>query len=58
MYLQFYPFVDMPYAFCTREKTPWCEYAENAQFGPTTKLLQEVSFSIDFFLTKSDLLVS
>lgn len=35
-------FLDMPYAFCTREKTPWCEYAESAQFGPTTKMLQEV----------------
>ncbi|KAJ8934954.1 hypothetical protein NQ314_013084 [Rhamnusium bicolor] len=34
---------NMPYAFCTREKTPWCEYAENAQFGPTTKMLQELA---------------
>ncbi|KAG5893096.1 hypothetical protein JTB14_024297 [Gonioctena quinquepunctata] len=34
---------NMPYAFCTREKTPWCEYAENAQFGPTTKLLEELA---------------
>ncbi|XP_050501567.1 beta-ureidopropionase-like isoform X3 [Diabrotica virgifera virgifera] len=34
----------MPYVFCTREKTPWCEYAENAQFGPTTKMLQETEF--------------
>uniref|UniRef100_A0A6P7GTY8 Beta-ureidopropionase-like n=1 Tax=Diabrotica virgifera virgifera TaxID=50390 RepID=A0A6P7GTY8_DIAVI len=33
----------MPYVFCTREKTPWCEYAENAQFGPTTKMLQELA---------------
>ncbi|KAJ8983186.1 hypothetical protein NQ317_005829 [Molorchus minor] len=35
--------VNMPYAFCTREKTPWCEYAENAQHGPTTKMLQELA---------------
>ncbi|CAH1103969.1 unnamed protein product, partial [Psylliodes chrysocephalus] len=34
---------NMPYAFCTREKTPWCEYAESAQFGPTTKMLQELA---------------
>nr|XP_023013555.1 beta-ureidopropionase-like [Leptinotarsa decemlineata] len=34
---------NMPYAFCTREKNPWCEYAENAQFGPTTKMLEELA---------------
>ncbi|XP_056636319.1 beta-ureidopropionase-like [Diorhabda sublineata] len=34
---------NMPYAFCTREKTPWCEYAESAQYGPTTKMLQELA---------------
>lgn len=31
----------MPFAFCTREKQPWCEFAESAEHGPTTKLLQE-----------------
>jgi beta-ureidopropionase len=32
----------MPFAFCTREKQPWCEFAENAYNGPSTKFLQEV----------------
>ena len=29
----------MPFAFCTREKYPWCEFAEDALTGPTTELL-------------------
>ncbi|KAF5301073.1 hypothetical protein FQA39_LY10892 [Lamprigera yunnana] len=33
----------MPFAFCTREKQPWCEFAESAQDGPTTKFLQELA---------------
>ncbi|KAJ8312304.1 hypothetical protein KUTeg_009677 [Tegillarca granosa] len=33
----------MPFAFCTREKFPWCEFAESAEDGPTTKLLQELA---------------
>lgn len=33
----------MPFAFCTREKQPWCEFAEDAYDGPTTKFLQEVT---------------
>lgn len=32
----------MPFAFCTREKQPWCEFAESAETGPTTQMLQEV----------------
>ena len=32
----------MPFAFCTREKTPWTEFAESAEDGPTIKLCQEV----------------
>ena len=32
----------MPFAFCTREKQPWCEFAESAYDGPSTKFLQEV----------------
>lgn len=35
-------FIDMPFAFCTREKYPWCEYAQSAETGPTIKFLQEV----------------
>ncbi|KAH3877709.1 beta-ureidopropionase-like [Dreissena polymorpha] len=33
----------MPFAFCTREKHPWCQFAESAEEGPTTKLLQELA---------------
>ena len=35
-------YIAMPFAFCTREKMPWCEFAESAEYGATTKLLQEV----------------
>ena len=31
----------MPFAFCTREKYPWCEFAEDANEGPTTLLLSK-----------------
>ncbi|KAJ8967023.1 hypothetical protein NQ314_003140, partial [Rhamnusium bicolor] len=34
--------VNMPFTFCTREKTPWCEYAESAEHGPTTLYLAEL----------------
>lgn len=33
----------MPFAFCTREKQPWCEFAEVAEDGPSTKFLAEVN---------------
>jgi len=33
----------MPFAFCTREKSPWCEFAESAEDGPTTRFLQELA---------------
>ncbi|XP_076453415.1 beta-ureidopropionase-like [Babylonia areolata] len=33
----------MPFAFCTREKFPWTQFAESAEDGPTTKLLQEMA---------------
>ncbi|KAK5980640.1 hypothetical protein GCK32_014851 [Trichostrongylus colubriformis] len=32
----------MPFAFCTRERLPWTEFAESAENGPTTKFLAEV----------------
>ena len=32
----------MPFAFCTREKG-WCEFAESAEDGPTTRLLQRLA---------------
>lgn len=31
----------MPFAFCTRERLPWVEFAESAEFGVTTKFLSE-----------------
>lgn len=33
----------MPFAFCTREKQPWCEFAESAESGPTTQFCQELA---------------
>jgi len=33
----------MPFAFCTREKIPWCEFAESAEDGPTTRFLKELA---------------
>ena len=32
----------MPFFMCTREKIPWGEFAESAEDGPSTKLVQEV----------------
>lgn len=31
----------MPFAFCTREKYPWCEFAEEVETGPTTMFLSK-----------------
>lgn len=31
----------MPFAFCTRERLPWSEFAESAEDGMTTKFLSE-----------------
>ncbi|XP_075424565.1 beta-ureidopropionase [Ascaphus truei] len=33
----------MPFAFCTREKLPWTEFAESAENGATTKFCQELA---------------
>ncbi|XP_028680744.1 beta-ureidopropionase [Erpetoichthys calabaricus] len=33
----------MPFAFCTREKAPWTEFAESAEEGQTTRFCQELS---------------
>ncbi len=30
----------MPFAFCTREKYPWLEFAESAEDGPSTQFLK------------------
>ncbi|XP_014484456.1 PREDICTED: beta-ureidopropionase [Dinoponera quadriceps] len=34
---------NMPFAFCTREKYPWCEFAEDAETGPSTLLLSRLA---------------
>ncbi|XP_057655702.1 beta-ureidopropionase-like isoform X1 [Diorhabda carinulata] len=34
---------NMPYAFCSGEKMPWSEYAEKAEEGSTTRILQSLS---------------
>lgn len=34
---------NMPFAFCTREKYPWCEFAEDAETGPTTMFLSKLA---------------
>lgn len=34
---------NMPFAFCTREKQPWCEFAESAENGQTTRFLRELA---------------
>jgi len=33
----------MPFAFCTREKTPWLEFAEDAENGRSTKFIQRLA---------------
>lgn len=33
----------MPFAFCTREKQRWCELAESAEHGATTKFLSTLA---------------
>lgn len=35
--------IAMPFAFCTREKMPWCEFAEDAETGPTVFMLQQLA---------------
>nr|XP_025713046.1 beta-ureidopropionase isoform X2 [Callorhinus ursinus]XP_025713047.1 beta-ureidopropionase isoform X2 [Callorhinus ursinus]XP_025713048.1 beta-ureidopropionase isoform X2 [Callorhinus ursinus] len=33
----------MPFAFCTREKLPWTEFAESAEDGPTSRFCQKLA---------------
>ena len=42
----------MPFAFCTREKVPWCEFAESAENGPTTLFLAEVGIATTYIEDK------
>ncbi|KAH8407703.1 hypothetical protein KR222_011044 [Zaprionus bogoriensis] len=43
----------MPFAFCTREKFPWCEFAEDAKKGPTTKMLSELANAYNMVIVHS-----
>lgn len=43
----------MPFAFCTREKFPWCEFAEEAEKGPTTKMLAELAKAYNMVIIHS-----
>lgn len=36
----------MPFAFCTREKLPWTEFAESAEDGLTTRFCQKVTHEL------------
>ena len=40
----------MPFAFCTREKQPWCEFAESAEEGAATKFLSEYAKKYDMII--------
>ncbi|EDW82829.1 uncharacterized protein Dwil_GK10205 [Drosophila willistoni] len=43
----------MPFAFCTREKFPWCEFAEEAEHGPTTRMLSELAKAYNMVIIHS-----
>uniref|UniRef100_A0A1I8I4M6 Beta-ureidopropionase n=1 Tax=Macrostomum lignano TaxID=282301 RepID=A0A1I8I4M6_9PLAT len=34
---------NMPFAFCTREKHPWTQFAESAEDGPTTQAMRQLA---------------
>ncbi|XP_075216209.1 beta-ureidopropionase pyd3 [Lycorma delicatula] len=40
----------MPFAFCTRERLPWNEFAESALHGPTTKFIQELCKALNMVI--------
>lgn len=43
MLLELIQFSAMPFAFCTREKEPWLDFAESAENGPTTERLKKLA---------------
>ena len=43
--LQYQLLSAMPFAFCTREKHPWTQFAEPAETGASTMFLSEVTFT-------------
>lgn len=44
---------NMPFAFCTREKQPWCEFAESAEDGQTTRFLRELAIKYAMVIVSS-----
>uniref|UniRef100_A0A2A4K381 Beta-ureidopropionase n=1 Tax=Heliothis virescens TaxID=7102 RepID=A0A2A4K381_HELVI len=40
----------MPFAFCTREKQPWCEFAESVETGPSTQFLKDFAIKYDMVI--------
>nr|KAF6268404.1 beta-ureidopropionase 1 [Myotis myotis] len=45
----------MPFAFCTREKLPWTEFAESAEDGPTTRFCQKpLAAAVSLSASESD----
>lgn len=43
----------MPFAFCTREKTPWTEFAESAYDGPSTQFLKDLAKRYNMVIVSS-----
>ncbi|CRK93358.1 CLUMA_CG006899, isoform A [Clunio marinus] len=43
----------MPFAFCTREKHPWCQFAESVENGPTTLFLKERAIKYNMIILSS-----
>lgn len=40
----------LPYVFCTREKYPWCEFAEDVETGTTTTFLRSLAKKYDLVI--------
>ncbi|CAJ0606417.1 unnamed protein product [Cylicocyclus nassatus] len=43
----------MPFAFCTRERLPWTEFAESAEHGPSTKFLSQLAVKHNIVIVSS-----
>jgi len=43
----------MPFFVCTREKYPWCEFAESAEDGETTRLCQQLAKKYNMVIISS-----
>lgn len=42
--------LDLPYFFCTREKQPWCEFAEDAETGTAVTFLRQYAKKYDMVI--------